>query len=164
MRASSVTTTKKKKTKNPWRELQKANIHWRAKAALRLVFTPTAVNSERIHASPSKLMIPERDKINLQASFGGRSSLFLVVIRFWRAKVCSTATTTTLPKIHMLKRIMSRIGPRNAPKKMPMWLMKQLKKGRKKNKRDKVTESVHRKNSRSTHYPGAPVMLFGWVM
>ena len=49
LRASVLRTTKKKKTKNPWRELRKANIHWRAKAALLLVVTPTAVNSDRIN-------------------------------------------------------------------------------------------------------------------
>ena len=77
-RASALRTTKNRNTKNPWRELKKTNIHWRAKAALRLESAPTAVNSDRTHASPSKLMIPEKNRINLQASFGGIIMSFLL--------------------------------------------------------------------------------------
>ena len=132
MRASALRTTKKKNMKNPWRELKKTNSHWRAKAALGLGVLN--VNTDRTHVSPSKLMIPERDKINLMASFGGRLILLLANFRFSRSRVCLTRTTMTVMKIHALKSIMRRIGPRNAPKKTPMWLIKQLKEGEKEDK------------------------------
>ena len=120
MRASALRTTKKMKTKNPWRELKNMNIHWRAKAASRLVSTPTNVNNDRIHVSPSKLMIPERDIINLKASFGGRLRFFLDTFCLWRARVWLTRVTATVMKIHVLKSMISKIRPRNAPKKTPL--------------------------------------------
>ena len=76
-RASALRKTKNVNTKNPWNELKKTKSHWRAKAALRLLFTPTAVKTDRTQVSPSKLMIPERDRINLMTSFRGRSMLLL---------------------------------------------------------------------------------------
>ena len=126
-RTSLLRTTKNIKTKNPWSELKKTNSHWRAKAAFRLLFTPTTVNTDRIHVSPSKLMILERDKINLMASFRWRSLFLLDERRLCRANVCLTRTTTTLMKTQVLKSIMRRIGPRNAPNKTPVLWMKQLK-------------------------------------
>ena len=71
-RVSEVRTTKKTKMKNPWNELKKTKINWRAKAASRLVRTPTNVNIEKIHVSPRRNVIPERAIVNLQASMGDK--------------------------------------------------------------------------------------------
>ena len=157
LRASALRTTKKRKTKNPWRELKMTNIHWRTKAASRLVSTPTAVNSDRIHVSPSKVMIPKRERINLQASFGGNLRFFLSVLCLWRLRVCLMTTTATVTKIHKLKNMMRRIGPRNAPKKTPMWLMKQLQEGWEKYR---VTEKGWWERQLYTHYPGVSLVMF----
>ena len=119
LRASELKTTKKTKRKNPWSELKKTKLHWRAKAVSRLVSTPIKVNNEMTHVNPSRIMIPERDRISLQASLGERGKLLLVRFCLVRLRLCLMIITTTAMKTLALKRMRSNMGTKKPVKKTP---------------------------------------------
>ena len=71
LRASELKITKKMKKKKPCSELKNTNMNWRPNDASRLVLAPTEVNTDKIQVSPSSVIIPDKERINLQASLGG---------------------------------------------------------------------------------------------
>ena len=120
LRASELKITRKTMRENPWNELKNTKSHWRAKAALRLVSTPTNVNNEMTHVSPSRITIPERDRVSLKACLDERGRLLLVRFSLVHLRLCLTRITTTTVKTLVLNRMTSNTGTRKAPRKTPM--------------------------------------------
>ena len=78
------------------------------------------------------VMIPARNRINLQASPGETSSFFLDIIN--SLVMCHNVLirATVMKALRMLVSKMRKIGPRYAPKKTPAWVIMQLVEGRRK--------------------------------
>ena len=68
-------TIKKTNRKNPWNEFIKTKSNCNEKDASGLSLAPENVNNDKIQESPRRIIIPERESINLRTSFGGRIAL-----------------------------------------------------------------------------------------